>query len=314
MISNKYFLFIATLVFLVYTLKSAEASSSDFDRSEFISWITKQEEMFPLNFGFTTSRAFMYMSQAAFDAVAAYQKKWVPGDPRSPKINAKLVGPKPNRQKNLDKAISFAIYRVLEGLLTPSQVLSEKNFFISLGYDPDDHSTNTNTPEGVGNTVAASILLIAAKDQTNSLGDEPTGNGTPFSDYTNFYPVNDPTPTVGKTDCTLIRNFNSLVPMLTTNGPQVWNPIFGSADTLMSVTLMDFLGQPPPLFGTATEQQFIDEHQIIIDAFAELDDFKKATAELWKRGSTLLLRILKDSASFEDLDLIETVKLFFMIM
>ncbi len=59
-----------------------------------------------------------------------------------------------------------------------------------LGYDPDDASTNTATPQGVGNVAAAAVLAFRRHDGSNQFGDEVGSNGKPYSDFTFYEPRN----------------------------------------------------------------------------------------------------------------------------
>jgi hypothetical protein len=59
------------------------------------------------------------------------------------------------------------------------------------GYDPNDNSTDIETPAGIGNVVCAAVLEFRHHDKSNQLGDLSPG---PYSDWTDFRPVNMPAP------------------------------------------------------------------------------------------------------------------------
>jgi hypothetical protein len=59
-----------------------------------------------------------------------------------------------------------------------------------LGYDPDDKSTDIETPAGIVNVACAAVLEFRHHDKSNQLGDQAQG---PYSDWTHFRPVNMPT-------------------------------------------------------------------------------------------------------------------------
>ena len=61
----------------------------------------------------------------------------------------------------------------------------------SLGYDPNNKSTDTNTPSGVGNVACAAVLNFRHNDGSNQLGNL-TASGAPYADYTGFVPLNPP--------------------------------------------------------------------------------------------------------------------------
>ncbi len=57
----------------------------------------------------------------------------------------------------------------------------------SRGYDPDDTTTDTTTPEGIGNMAAKAVLDYRHRDGSNQLGDEPRQlgrDGTPTTPAT----------------------------------------------------------------------------------------------------------------------------------
>jgi hypothetical protein len=64
---------------------------------------------------------------------------------------------------------------------------------LSLGYDPADRSTDTSTPNGIGNVAAQAVLDLHHPDGANQLGDEPGGvAGVSYSDYTGYVAANEP--------------------------------------------------------------------------------------------------------------------------
>src|SRR5213593_4601346 len=58
------------------------------------------------------------------------------------------------------------------------------------GRDPASESTDTATPEGIGNVAAVAVIEHRRHDGANQHGDEPGCNGKPYSDYTGYKPVN----------------------------------------------------------------------------------------------------------------------------
>jgi hypothetical protein len=56
-----------------------------------------------------------------------------------------------------------------------------------LGYDPNDNSTDIETPTGIGNVACAAVLEFRHHDKSNQLGDLAPG---PYSDWSGYRPVN----------------------------------------------------------------------------------------------------------------------------
>src|SRR2546421_363760 len=57
------------------------------------------------------------------------------------------------------QAISYAAYRALVDLF-PSQVTTFATLMRQLGYNPQDRSTNTTQPTGIGNSAAQAVLMF----------------------------------------------------------------------------------------------------------------------------------------------------------
>lgn len=131
------------------------------------------------------SRQMMLWAVAMFDAWAAYDDKAV-----GTRLGAALRRPAAERTlANKNAAISHASHRALLGAF-PAQADFLRGEMRRLGFDPDDTSTDVNTPAGVGNTAAAAVLAHRDRDGSNHDGKEPGSDGTPYSDYTGYQPVN----------------------------------------------------------------------------------------------------------------------------
>jgi hypothetical protein len=135
-----------------------------------------------------TARAIGILHTATYDAWAAY-------DPVA--VGTRLLGSlrRPEGERTLDnksKAISYAAYRVLTDLFKDPTSTSSYNAQMSeLGYDPADTSTDTTTPQGIGNVTAQAVIDFRHHDGANQLGDDPSGTpGVPYSDTTSYQPVN----------------------------------------------------------------------------------------------------------------------------
>ena len=78
---------------------------------------------------------------------------------------------------NKTQAISYAAYGACLNLF-PSQSTMLANQMQSMGYNPNNKSTNTTTPAGVGNVAAYAVLTYRQSDSSN----QPNG----YADYTGF--------------------------------------------------------------------------------------------------------------------------------
>ena len=131
------------------------------------------------------SRQMAVPLTAMYDAWAAYDARAV-----GTRLGAKLRRPAAERTAaNQARAMSYAIYRALLGIFGDDRPWLDEQMR-RLGYDPDDTSTDTATPQGIGNVAAAAVLRFRRHDGANQLGDEPGSNGTPYSDFTFYEPRN----------------------------------------------------------------------------------------------------------------------------
>jgi hypothetical protein len=213
---------------------------------------------------------------AIYDAWAAYDAKAV-----GTRLGGSLRRPKAERTPNRkSKAISYAAYRVLLDLF-PSKPVDFARFMTALGYDPADASTDTTTPQGIGNVTATAVLDYRHHDGANQLADEPGGDPSkPYSDYTGYTPVNTwdqvsdlyhwqplcvPTPPPDATTCAgTVQTFAT---------PQ-WGLVIPFA-----LTSPDQFG-PPPM----DRSKLAAEAQQLVDTQANLTDLQKTITYYWADG------------------------------
>jgi len=133
------------------------------------------------------ARALAIVHTCMYDAWAAYDER---------AVGTQLAGAlrRPDSERTLankNQAISYAAYRGLVDLLP----VDTKSVYIplmkQLGYDPNDSSTDIETPTGIGNVACAAVLEYRHHDNSNQLGDVAQG---PYSDWTGYRPVNSPSP------------------------------------------------------------------------------------------------------------------------
>ncbi len=165
----------------------------------------------------TGPRALAIVHTCMYDAWAAYDEKAV-----GTQLGGALRRPARERtQANKEKAIAYAAYRGLTDLFPSEAEKVYKPLMRELGYDPEDKSTDIETPQGIGNVACAAVLEYRHRDGANQLGDEAdegkegrveggatTTNlkneeqstnlkighymGAPYEDWTGYRPVNAP--------------------------------------------------------------------------------------------------------------------------
>jgi hypothetical protein len=130
------------------------------------------------------SRALAILNTAIYDA-------WAPYDPVAHGTQLRDQLRRPSSEQTLTNkniATSYAAYRVLVDLF-PSEKPIFDNLMVTLGYDPNNASTDTTTPIGIGNVTAQALLDFRHNDGSNQLGNLAPGA---YSDYTGYQPVNAP--------------------------------------------------------------------------------------------------------------------------
>src|SRR4051794_18216795 len=124
-----------------------------------------------------TSRALAIMHTAMYDAWSVYEPAAVPTRPNGipKKTNGNGLGGKIH-------SMNYAAYPALLDLF-PTRPAPFIALMKELGENPDNNSTNTNSPEGIGNVAAAAVLSYRRADGANQLGG--------YKDTSNYVPVND---------------------------------------------------------------------------------------------------------------------------
>jgi hypothetical protein len=166
-----------------------------------------------------SARALAIMHTCMYDAWAAYDDRAV-----GTQLTGALRRPAAERtEANKEKAISYAAYRALSDLLPADTDSVYKPLMRQLGYDPNDNSTDIETPTGIGNVACAAVLEYRHHDRSNQLGDLAPGA---YTDYTHFRPVNMPGP--------VPIHFPSIHPI----DPNHWQPLIYIGSTGEYVTQM----------------------------------------------------------------------------
>ncbi|NEP72764.1 MAG: calcium-binding protein [Okeania sp. SIO2G4] len=254
------------------------------------------------------SRAYGILHTAAYDAWSAYDPLAI-----GTQLEDNLQRPQSeNTDANKTEAISFAAYRVLSELF-PSEVEIFNEVMAELGFDPNNTTTDTTTPAGIGNVSAEALLTFRRNDGSNQLGNDPNGDGTPYSDITNYQPLNFPGETIDIESWTpervpidalpgeeqrvqtfLTPQWGNVTPFGLTSvedirpeAPEPFLLVDGEVDLeARTITLADqsVVEITPDIVGTIINPKFIEQTQRIVDLSANLTDEQKLIAEFWEDG------------------------------
>ena len=92
--------------------------------------------------------------------------------------------------RNINTAVLYASYRVLNSLL-PGQQMLWRQMLVDVGLDPDDNSTDATTAIGLGNLGGQGVVAGRINDGMNQLGTIGRDNNPqPYADYTGYKPRN----------------------------------------------------------------------------------------------------------------------------
>ncbi|HLJ49563.1 MAG TPA: vanadium-dependent haloperoxidase [Bryobacteraceae bacterium] len=210
------------------------------------------------------SRALFIVHSAIYDAWAAYDPTASPSvsgaPPRQPADSQTVA--------NKTWALSYAAYRTALDLF-PTQEPSFTMLMINLGYDPSIKTTALTSPAGVGNAAAAAQIAIRHSDGSNQLGD--LGGNGPYTDYTNYTPVNFPETMNDPAHWQPLRNPDGTV-------QKFLSPFWGQVAPFALTSGNQFRPGPPPQAGTWLYQQRMND---AIQRVANLDDRGKMSVEYW---------------------------------
>lgn len=213
------------------------------------------------------SRALAIAHTCMYDAWSVYDSVAVATRPSN-------IPRQKNKWKDVTASVSYAAYSALVDLF-PSQVATFNAVMSNLGYDPNDKSTDINTPSGIGNVAAQAVLSYRHGDGSNQLGDLHTGA---YSDYTSYTPVNTPDQIVDPNHWQPLRvsdgNGGFVVQKFLT--PH-WSKVVPFALTSAS----QFRPAGP---AQASSAAFSAQTDAVLQLSANLNDTSKATAEYWADG------------------------------
>jgi hypothetical protein len=257
-----------------------------------------------------SSRMFGIVVTSMYDAWAAYDAKAV-----GTRLGGKLRRPASERtEANKAKAIAYATYRALLYICPEDgQYISEQ--MRKKGFDPNDNSTDTRTPQGIGNVAAAAVIEFRRHDGANQGGDELGSNGVPYSDYTFYKPANPPDKIIDP-DCWQPIPFDNGKGDGGKVTPGFLTPHWYRVKPFALQRSDQFRPAPPPKIGSEQLKREADE---VLNLNANLTLEQKATVEFMRDGprstgqSGHWLRFAQAVSARDHYDLDRDVKLFFAV-
>ncbi len=220
-----------------------------------------------------TSRILGLIWTAVFDAWTRYDAKARPVYLQ----NVERVPADQRSLQNKEMAISYAAYRaMLKYYFSDSLILRAK--MKEFGYDPDNQSLDPATPAGIGNLAANSVISSRLNDGSNQTGMMPGSNGTLYSDYTGYEPVNSPD---------TLRDVKRWQPKYFSDGkggrfaPACLTPFWGRVKPLMLDSSNQFRCVPPPALGSAQLEKEVSE---VVQMQANLTNEQKGLVEFMRDG------------------------------
>jgi hypothetical protein len=217
------------------------------------------------------ARSLAILHTCTFDAWSAYT-------PHAESFERETPRRRPKEEwtsKNKSLAVSYAAYRALSDLF-PSQAAPLAAAAYQRHVDPYNFTADPSTPEGIGNTAAAAVLIDRHKDGSNQLGELHPGA---YSDYTSYAPVNTPELIIDpdRWQPLSVTGANGLTTVQSFVTPQ-WGRVTTFADIPYEP------GTGPTRYAT-DPKGYIQQASYLVHLSANLTDEQKIIAEYWALGS-----------------------------
>src|SRR5579864_3487968 len=230
------------------------------------------------------ARTLATVHTCMYDAWSAYDDRAV-----GTQLQGALRRPAAERTlQNKEKAIAYATYRALVDVLPGDTDSVYKPLMKQLGYDPNDYSTDIETPAGIGNVACAAVLEFRHHDKSNQLGDLAQGA---YSDWTHYRPVNVPIPFPVKLPVIHPVDMNHWQPLIFVNSTGDYTTqMFAGAHwcdvTPFALTKGDEFRSIAEKLGPATygSEEYQAQAEELIQLSANLTDREKMITEYWSDG------------------------------
>jgi len=255
-----------------------------------------------------TSRMLGLIWTAVFDAWSRYDDKAKPVYLQK----VERVPEKKRTLKNKETAISYAAYRaMLTYYFSDSMMLRSK--MKEFGFDPDNMSLDPATPEGIGNLAAKAVIDARMNDGSNQTGTVPGSDGSRYSDYTGYRPVN---------SVDTLTDITRWQPKYFSDGnggrfaPGCLTPHWGRVKPLLLDSGSQFRSQPPPAIGS---DELAKEVKEVVELQANITNEQKALVEFMRDGPKSVqqaghwLIFAQDVSVRDDHTLDEDVKMYFLV-
>lgn len=255
-----------------------------------------------------TSRFLGLIFTSMFDAWSRYDAKAFPvyltGVERRP-LDEQTI-------KNKEIAVSYAALRALSEYFYSDSTLF-RNKMKELGMDPDNHSLDPTTPEGIGNLAAKQVIESRRNDGSNQYGEEEGSNGQAYFDYTGYRPVNDVESNV---------DINRWQPKYFSDGnggqfvPGCLTPYWQKVKPLLLKSSDQFRPEPPPMVGS---DQLKNEVAEVVELQANLTPENKALVEFMRDGPKSVqqaghwLIFAQDVSRRDNHTLDDDIKMYFLV-
>ena len=220
-----------------------------------------------------TSRMLALVWTAVFDAWSRYDDKASPVYLQ----HVDRVAEEQRTLKNKETAISYAAYRSMLAYYFSDSVML-KNKMKEFGFDPDNHSSDPSTPEGIGNLAAKAVIDARMNDGSNQTGTMQGSNGSIYSDYTAYIPVN---------SADTLKDIKHWQPKYFSDGkggkfaPACLTPHWGKVKPLLLDSGNQFRCQPPPAIGSVQLEKEVKE---VVELQANLTNEQKGLVEFMRDG------------------------------